>query len=56
MYEILDALPPFLDGEHHTDELGTRFNIGWPQLSRLLRELGGGQGEGDYGRVSFIYR
>jgi len=27
------ALVPFLDGEHHTDELCCRFSVGWPTRS-----------------------
>jgi len=48
-------LPGLLDGEHHTDELCTRFSVGWPVLERWLRTIGGG-GEEDLGRVSIIYR
>lgn len=45
-----------LDGEHHTDELSVRFESGWPLLERWLVTIGGGQGSGDFGRVSLIYR
>lgn len=55
--------PPFppellllLDGEHHTDDLGVRFEVGWPVLEKWLIAAGGGQGDGDYGRVSLICR
>lgn len=57
------AVPPFpsellplLDGEHHTDELATRFQVGWPLLEQWLIAIGGGKGEGDFGRVLIIYR
>ncbi|CAL1705090.1 unnamed protein product [Somion occarium] len=50
------ALVPLLDGEHHTDELCTRFNVGWPMLSQWLVMAGGGQEDGDYGDVCIIYR
>lgn len=49
-------LLPLLDGEHHTDELATRFQVGWPLLEQWLIEIGGGKGEGDFGRVLIIYR
>ena len=49
-------LLPLLDGEHHTDELATRFQVGWPLLEHWLIEIGGGKGEGDFGRVLIIYR
>jgi hypothetical protein len=45
-----------LDGDHHTDELSVRFEAGWPMLDRWLVTIGGGAGNGDYGRVSVIYR
>lgn len=45
-----------LDGDHHTDELSVRFEAGWPMLDRWLVTIGGGTGNGDYGRVSVIYR
>jgi len=54
------APPPelisLLDGEHHTDELSTRFEAGWPLLQQWLAVIGGGRGDGDLGRVSIIYR
>ena len=50
------ALIPLLDGEHHTDELCVRFNVGWPMLEQWLVMAGGGEGNGDYGNVSIIYR
>ncbi|KAF9227654.1 NPR2-domain-containing protein [Gyrodon lividus] len=49
-------LIPLLDGEHHTDELSTRFEAGWPLLQQWLASIGGGKGNGDLGRVSIIYR
>lgn len=49
-------LIPLLDGDHHTDELAVRFEVGWPQLEQWLISIGGGEGNGDYGRLSMIYR
>ena len=53
-------LPPeilgLLDGEHHTDELAVRFEAGWPVLEGWLVAVGGGRGDGDFGRVCMIYR
>ena len=50
-------LMPLLDGEHHTDEVGVRLNVGWPQLQEWLVALGGGEGDGDFGeQVVIIYR
>ncbi|GBE82089.1 Nitrogen permease regulator 2 homolog [Sparassis crispa] len=49
-------LIPLLDGEHHTDELCTLFEVGWPILKQWLILAGGGKGNGDLGRVSIIYR
>ncbi|KAK7693728.1 hypothetical protein QCA50_003300 [Cerrena zonata] len=50
------ALIPLLDGEHHTDELCVRFNVGWPMLEQWLVNAGGGEGNGDFGNVCIIYR
>jgi len=54
------APPPelisLLDGEHHTDELSTRFEAGWPLLQQWLAVIGGERGDGDFGKVSIIYR
>ena len=50
------GLLPLLDGEHHTDELCTQFEVGWPVLEKWLRIVGGGSEEGDFGRVAIIYR
>jgi hypothetical protein len=50
-------LIPLLDGDHHTDEIGVRLNVGWPQLEEWLVALGGGQGDGDFGEhVVILYR
>jgi nitrogen permease regulator 2 len=49
-------LPGYLDGTHHTDELATRFEVGWPVLEKWLVALGEGQGNGDFGRVAIMYR
>ncbi|KZT09533.1 NPR2-domain-containing protein [Laetiporus sulphureus 93-53] len=49
-------LLPLLDGEHHTDELCTRFEVGWPVMKAWLMLAGGGMGDEDYGQVSIIYR
>ena len=45
-----------LDGEHHTDEICTRFEVGWPTLENWLRIAGGGSEEEDFGRIVMIYR
>ena len=50
------ALVPLLDGEHHTDELCSRFEVGWPTLERWLIAVGRGSGDGDFGKVLIIYR
>ena len=47
-------LIPLLDGDHHTDEIGVRLNVGWPQLEQWLVALGGGQGNGDFGEAVVI--
>lgn len=50
-------LLPLLDGEHHTDEICTRFEIGWPVLRQWLFAAGGAQeGDEEYGNISIIYR
>lgn len=60
--QLLNAATPplelvsLLDGEHHTDELSTRFEAGWPLLQQWLAAIGGGRGDGDFGKVSIIYR
>ena len=53
---VPQELMSLLDGDHHTDELSVRFEAGWPMLERWLVTIGGGAGNGDYGRVSVIYR
>jgi len=50
------GLLPLLDGEHHTDELSVKFEAGWPLLEQWLLSIGGGEGDGDYGRVVIIYK
>jgi hypothetical protein len=45
-----------LDGEHNTDELATRFEVGWQTLQWWLATVGEGKGGDDLGRVSIIYR
>ena len=50
------GLLPLLDGEHHTDELSVRFEAGWPLLEQWLLSVGGGEGDGDYGRMVIIYK
>ncbi|KAI9453989.1 nitrogen permease regulator 2-domain-containing protein [Lactarius psammicola] len=50
------ALVPLLDGEHHADELCCQFEVGWPALERWLVAVGGGSGDGDFGKVLIIYR
>ncbi|KAI0306352.1 nitrogen permease regulator 2-domain-containing protein [Multifurca ochricompacta] len=50
------TLVPLLDGEHHTDELCCRFEVGWPTLERWLVAVGEGSGNGDFGKVLIIYR
>ncbi|KAK0503410.1 nitrogen permease regulator 2-domain-containing protein [Armillaria luteobubalina] len=49
-------LLPLLDGEHHTDELSVRFEIGWAYLEQWLIAAGRGQGNGDYGQIQMIFR
>lgn len=51
-----DDFPSLLDGEHHTDELATRFQVGWPVLKKWLVLVGKGQGDDDFGNVVMIYR
>ena len=48
-----------LDGEHHTDEICTRFEVGWPRLRQWLTIAGGvegAEGEAGFGHISIIYR
>ncbi|OJT07836.1 Nitrogen permease regulator 2 -like protein [Trametes pubescens] len=50
-------LLPWLDGEHHTDEICTHYEVGWPVLRQWLFAAGGGEeGSDEYGRISIIYR
>lgn len=53
---VPSGLLPLLDGEHHTDELSVKFEAGWPLLEQWLVTIGGGQGDGDFGRVVIIYK
>ncbi|KAF8163494.1 nitrogen permease regulator 2-domain-containing protein [Crassisporium funariophilum] len=50
------GLLALLDGEHHTDELSVKFEAGWPLLEQWLLAIGGGEGDGDYGRIAIIYK
>lgn len=50
------GLLPLLDGEHHTDELSVKFEAAWPLLEQWLVTIGGGQGDGDFGKVVIIYK
>lgn len=58
------VLPTLLDGEHHTDELCVRFEVGWPVLQQWLISVGNGnsssssssESDVNYGNVSLIYR
>lgn len=49
-------LLPLLDGEHHTDELSVRFEVGWARLEEWLIAVGRGEGNGDYGQIQMIFR
>lgn len=53
---VPSELAQLLDGEHHTDELATKFEAGWPMLQKWLVAIGGGSGDGDFGRVVMVYR
>ena len=53
---VPSELAQLLDGEHHTDELGTKFEAGWPMLQKWLVAIGGGNEDGDFGRVVMVYR
>lgn len=53
---VPSELPQLLDGGHHTDELATKFEAGWPTLQRWLVAIGGGSEDGDFGRVVMVYR
>lgn len=56
MLPVPSGLKDLLDGTRHTDELGVTFEIGWPTLERYLVTIGGGKGDGDFGRVQIIFR
>ena len=51
-----EATLQYLDGEHHTDEICTHFEVGWPILETWLYIAGGGTEDGDFGRIAMIYR
>ena len=53
---VPSELAQLLDGEHHTDELATKFEAGWPMLQKWLVAIGEGSGDGDFGRVVMVYR
>ncbi|KAF9647541.1 NPR2-domain-containing protein [Thelephora ganbajun] len=53
---VPSELAQLLDGEHHTDELATKFEAGWPMLQKWLVVISGGSGDGDFGRVVMVYR
>lgn len=48
-------LAALCDGEHHSDELGTRFNVSWADLEKWLQVIGNGSA-GNLGRIEVIYR
>lgn len=45
-----------LDGEHHSDELCTKFEVGWPLLERWLELIGGGEIGSEEATVVVIFR
>jgi nitrogen permease regulator 2-like protein len=45
-----------LDGEHHSDELAVKFQVGWPMLVQWLVYVGQDTGNGGFGRVAIIHR
>lgn len=49
-------LEAMLDGEHNTDQICTKFNIGWSLLEHWLVMAGRGTEAGDFGTVTIIYR
>lgn len=53
---VPSELPDLLDGEHHTDELATKFEAGWPMLQKWLIAIGGGREDGDFGKIVMVYR
>ncbi|KAH8106847.1 NPR2-domain-containing protein [Cristinia sonorae] len=50
------GLLSLLDGEHNTDELCAKFNVGWPLLEQWLIIAGAAGEAWDYGNVAIIYR
>lgn len=54
--EYPPQLIPLLDGEHHTDELCTKFEVGWPLLERWLELVGGGEIGSEEGKIVIVYR
>ena len=54
--EYPPELVQLLDGEHHSDELCTRFEVGWPLLERWLELIGGGEVGSEEAKVVVIYR
>lgn len=54
--QVPPGLKDLLDGTRHSDELGVQFEAGWPLLGKYLVAIGGGKGDGDFGRVEIIYR
>ncbi|KLO11895.1 NPR2-domain-containing protein [Schizopora paradoxa] len=54
--QVPPGLKDLLDGTRHSDELGVQFEAGWPLLEKYLVAIGGGRGDGDFGRVEIIYR
>lgn len=53
---VPSELPHLLNGEHHTDELATKFEAGWPMLQKWLVAVGGGSEDGDFGKIVMVYR
>ena len=55
-----DGLPALLDGKHHTDELCTKYGVGWKELEEYLVEVGkefsNESEDGHLGRVRIILR
>ncbi len=48
---LMEDLKPFLDGNHHADEIQCRFGMSWKALEGYLKKIGdeGGGGEGGSG-------
>jgi hypothetical protein len=53
---VPSELAQLLNGEHHTDELATKFEVGWPMLQKWLVAIGKGNGDGEFGSVVMVYR